>query len=71
MFRCADCGNVSKPREARNLVVTKTRKKEYPYRPKAFKFWQNGKEERRDDSGGTGVEIVAEKAICKSCLEAY
>jgi hypothetical protein len=53
----------------RLLVVTKTRKKQYPPRPDANLVWRAAKRRRVlvDDPGGAGREIVSERALCPAC----
>jgi hypothetical protein len=65
-----------------NLVVTQTRVKHYPLRPRAFSGYaknrgklifpikrSNKRSDRTDDVGGTGIETVQETAMCPKCAE--
>lgn len=64
MFKCAKCGNDSKPGEKVNRVVVKTRPKVYPTR----EVWNATLFEWITvDRGGVGEEIVQEVELCGEC----
>ena len=69
MIRCPRCKRITAPNEATEALVVETRTKVYPYRPKANVFWRFGKQEFRDDFGGTGSETVREVRVCRPCYE--
>ena len=69
MIRCAHCKRVTAPCESTEELVVETRTKVYPYRPKAHVFWRFGKQNFRDDKGGTGTETVCAIRVCRSCYE--
>jgi len=79
MFICGLCFIYTQPREKATRVVTETREKIYPFRKNANTFMKSefldgqrvrGKEEKSDDPGGTGVEIVKEVLACQTCAKA-
>jgi hypothetical protein len=76
MYRCEICNQTTEPKEPCIKMIVKTRVKQYPVRNKVCPayFWANGVfkrsdkfQDRRDDPGGMGAEIAAEKKVCKKC----
>ncbi len=79
MFICGLCFIYTAPREKATRVVTETREKIYPFRKDANVFMKSefedgrrvkGKEEKSNDPGGTGFEIVKEVLACQTCARA-
>lgn len=56
MYKCEACGNQTKPRTPCHVVPVEMREKVYP--------------PRQGDPGGRGYEIVREKRVCPSCVDA-
>jgi hypothetical protein len=69
MFRCDQCGRVTKPFEPAHIVPVETRLYQFPRRPKAHVFKKGLKTEVRDDPGGQGTQIVREAKLCKQCFD--
>ena len=71
MFRCHFCQQVSPPKTKKQMVVIKTRAKEYPSRRAESKRRGGGRFRSRDegpqDAGGKGVETAQEVAACPAC----
>jgi hypothetical protein len=81
-YRCQICNVVVLPKNRCIKVTTQTRVKRYPVRQRAnpgfatkngrliYPLRKSKKErDRTDDSGGTGIEIVKELAMCSNCAE--
>jgi len=67
MYRCEICRNLISPNVPSHNVVVETRPVQYPQRRDANRFTKNRKVEKRDDPGGSGVEIVREVIACPAC----
>jgi len=59
MYKCQECGKVSKPREPINKIISEIRKKEYEFEV------QKGRNTITKTSKGN--EIVKEIEVCKEC----
>lgn len=71
-FRCGICNEMSKPREKAFRVITETRMKQYPARPKVHIYTdRDGATQVRDDPGGVGQEIVKEVLAHERCAKEY
>lgn len=70
MYICQKClSNIPANQPSFNFTTHK-RQKHYPKRLQANVFIdQNGKQQKRDDPGGTGYEIVKEIKVCKACFD--
>ena len=61
MFKCVNCGHVSKTKEKSYKVVIESKTKRYPYNEKT----------QSKATGTVGSEIVKEILVCKSCKDKY
>jgi hypothetical protein len=79
MFRCEVCSCVVPLRTRSRRLVIASRKRDYPYRPKAnihrYLDLSSGrpkkKEKLTDDPGGIGREIVREVKVCPACADTH
>lgn len=70
VYKCQICGKSAPPRTPILRLVTLTRPREYPPRPKVNAYVKDKRVIRTNDPGGVGTEIVREIAICPECLRA-
>ncbi len=70
LFRCQSCQECSPVGELAHRVVVETQRVSHPRRPKAHVFRQGGKDVTRDDSGGSGTQVVREHTVCAACAAA-
>jgi hypothetical protein len=68
VYRCQICGEVVPPNTPALRKVVETRRREYPFRPKANQLTKDGRKQHTDDPGGVGTEIVREILVCPSCV---
>lgn len=75
-IKCGLCNTQTKPREKVTRIVVETEEVIYPFRKNANTFMKSekigdkflpGKEEKSDDPGGRGFQIVREVLACKDC----
>ena len=79
MYHCSKCNKVIGPNISCNKIVTQTRQKRYPCRPKVHPGYfttpegelkrSNSNFLRQDDPGGDGWETVKEVFMCPVCCE--
>jgi hypothetical protein len=67
MYRCEICKTLVGPNVPSHKVVVEIRPVQYPHRRDANHFTKNRKIEKRDDPGGSGVEIAREVIACPRC----
>jgi len=84
-YRCETCKRVVPQRVSCKFLVFKTRPKQYPMRQKANRGYMKDKagnmlqplkkskknSDRLDDPGGSGYEIIDERAVCQKCLDGH
>lgn len=75
MFKCQMCNKVTPPKIKSELVITKRRKKNYPFRQGVNRAasWKDDKTERlfsSNDNGGSGYEADEVKRVCPQCAAA-
>lgn len=80
MFICQMCHTPVPPKTRCHKIVAQTRTKQYPVRRKAHPGYYevNGQmrrsgrfSDRRDDSGGTGLETAKELSVCPKCAQEW
>ncbi len=68
MYRCDECNEAVGSRISLVRVVSETRLKHYPARPKVNRVVKRGKRVDVDDPGGEGWEIARERHLCPTCF---
>jgi len=75
MFKCGFCGKDVPPGIKSTEVITRRRKKVYPFRQDANRTatWKEEKADRlasQNDSGGIGWEAAETEIACPQCVRA-
>ena len=71
MYKCEECGYISKKGDKQNTVTTKRRQAYYPFRKNANVFSDDGSLCKSNDEGGSGFEIVKERKLCERCTKKF